>query len=286
MGTLIVARIKVAGGREPYRKVLAEDNNIFDVPIKLSESIKYSSGAILESDEWFYVDNFSGKSYCPHFLKTESFSSVNFDTLTIADFEKIEFICGVQGDFYFFQRITPSSRIQRKYIAIGDSCKYVEDERSINLRMPSDGIYCKISDKLYFHMLKNVVAIFKGIDELYKEATIKDVQEFLANDFIQVGEGFHPSSVGTSNRQRITKAIEIIKGFSEEDKKFIVKYINDYCSELHKNESGNFIINKDGDLKTLLWGIEQRYFTTDIGAERRVANSFLLLQSTASQKKL
>lgn len=47
-------------------------------------------------------------------------------------------------------------------------------------------------------------------------------------------------------------------------------YVNDYCSQQitfdHKGK--NFEINNDNDLKFLLYGIEQRFYTRPFGKEK------------------
>ena len=40
-------------------------------------------------------------------------------------------------------------------------------------------------------------------------------------------------------------------------------------------ENGKFKIETDSDLKFVLWGIEQRFYTTPIGGDKRVANSII-----------
>jgi hypothetical protein len=42
-------------------------------------------------------------------------------------------------------------------------------------------------------------------------------------------------------------------------------------------ENQAFKIATEEDLKALLYGIEQRYFTTPVGNERRLANSIISL---------
>ncbi|MDU1029654.1 MAG: hypothetical protein E7A50_09265, partial [Clostridiales bacterium] len=52
-------------------------------------------------------------------------------------------------------------------------------------------------------------------------------------------------------------------------------YINDYCQEKvsFDAETETFSINSDDELKYLLYGIEQRFYTTPFGKEKRLANS-------------
>ena len=52
----------------------------------------------------------------------------------------------------------------------------------------------------------------------------------------------------------------------------MVSYIHEYCPKVNfKDES--FEIKTEEDLKDVLFGIDQRYYTTPFGHEKRLANS-------------
>ena len=66
--------------------------------------------------------------------------------------------------------------------------------------------------------------------------------------------------------------------FSQAQKQTIFNYIKEYCEDLNFDETDkNFTISNDEDLKKLLYGIEQRYYTTLLGGEKRLANSITTL---------
>lgn len=50
--------------------------------------------------------------------------------------------------------------------------------------------------------------------------------------------------------------------------------IGDYCPELKVAEN-SFEIGTEGDMKKLLFEIEQRFYTTPVGREKRIANSVI-----------
>lgn len=54
------------------------------------------------------------------------------------------------------------------------------------------------------------------------------------------------------------------------DRGNMLTYINDYCSEKLKFDDGTgcFEISCDEELKLLLYGIEERYYTTRFGNEK------------------
>ena len=64
---------------------------------------------------------------------------------------------------------------------------------------------------------------------------------------------------------------------SETDREGVFEYIGEYSDgKLQFDaESGVFTVATDDELKTLVYGIEQRFYTTVVGSERRLANSIV-----------
>jgi hypothetical protein len=141
-----------------------------------------------------------------------------------------------------------------------------------------DAIYVKGEDKLYFNKLSSITSIFNGIYDLFKEATQEETQLFLANEFIKLECDFSVNQVKTANRKRIAMAQETLKKYNPKDKIKIFNYIREYCNDLEFDENEEtFSIANEDDLKKLLYGIEQRYYTTSIGNEKRLANSIITI---------
>ncbi len=130
-------------------------------------------------------------------------------------------------------------------------------------------------DTLIFRNLATISSIFKGIDELYKEATQEDVGSFLDESFVELSGNYDAEKVSKPNRKRIGLAKETLKNMSSEDRAQIFSYIKSYCQDSLEfdEENKKFKIESDGALKLLLYGIEQRFYTTPIGSEKRLANS-------------
>lgn len=282
MATTLIAWVTVERGISEYRKILTSDKDIFNLPTNLTASSEYNPGVLLDDDEWFEHANFSDKIYCLPLLCQSSFSSVNYNAITKADFGKIIFLCGYQNQYYFFQRVTPSRQVKQKKIVFGDLCEYEEDSASITLNNYADAIYNQLTNKLCFRKLRDISTIFDGIDELYREATKDEVRTFLDHNFIELANGFNSNNVKTNNRKRITQALEILDRFSENEKQTVFKYIKDYCLEL-ENKNNKFVIRDEEMLKKLLFGIEQRYYTTPVGKERRLANSVIALTQNTNR---
>lgn len=266
---------KTKGKRGDYFKVIS-NKKIFDIPDSFNNSVEYDSNYILEEDEWFVISEFSTKEYCLDFLKTR-FISTDYNQLARLDYTKIEFLIAYQSEKYCFQKLSTSQIIQKKYIStsISDQPNLLNSPLIILNQFP-DAIYAKVEDKLYFNKLSSITSIFTGIYELYREATQEETQLFLANKFIKLESDFSVNKIKTANRKRIAMAQETLKKYDPKDKKEIFKYIRKYCNDLEFDENEeNFSIANEDDLKKLLYGIEQRYYTTSIGNEKRLANSIM-----------
>lgn len=147
---------------------------------------------------------------------------------------------------------------------------------AIALNEIPDAVYVKAEDKLYFRKLASVTGIFKGIDQLYREATESETERFLERDFITLKNDFCSEQVKTANRKRIALAEDTLSHLQKEEQEKIFTYIGDYCPGL-KCANGSFEIGDENDLKLLLFGIEQRFYTTLVGNEKRIANSVIRL---------
>jgi hypothetical protein len=276
MGSTLIAMIAAGRGAKPYlRKVLSTDENLFEVPINLEQSINYYSGMLGDSDEWFSLPSFTTKKYCLEFLK-RNFSSVDYDTIEPSNFGKIKFLCNYQEKVFCFQRVTASRQLRQKRIYFGEQCKYEKSSEAIIINDFPDAIYNSERDILYFRKLRDISAIFDGIDELYREATESEVSNFLASSFIELADGFTSFDVKTNNRKKIAMALDTLTHFTDSEQTTVLDYIRDYCPELVA-PSDKLTISSEDSLKKLLYGIEQRYYTTPIGEEKRLANSIIPL---------
>lgn len=188
-------------------------------------------------------------------------------------------MCAYQTGVYYFQKLSSNQVIRKKYFSFSTAPTLVENEPIIVIDTFPDAIYIKNDDILYFKKLNAITAIFKGIDELYKEATQEETESFLENDFIKLDDNYTADKVKTANRKRIAMAMETLQKYSSQEKKDIFVYIREYCDDLNFDENDeNFSISNEDELKKLLYGIEQRYYTTKFGNERRLANSIIALK--------
>ena len=71
-------------------------------------------------------------------------------------------------------------------------------------------------------------------------------------------------------------AKDTLERLNDEEKATVFDYIGEYCPEI-RIENGKFAINNDEELKLFLFGVEQRFYTTIVGSEKRIANSIVTL---------
>lgn len=264
-------------GNPKYRKMLSSEEMIFpEFDPQNASSSPYTPGATLEDDDWFCITNARAQEYSIDLL-SENFSTADFDSLTRAEFDKIDYLFVIDDGLIFFQNVSKSKLIsQKRLIHLDEGFTYKTDCAEIVVRDLPDAVYDKSTDNLYFRRLESITGIFKGIDLLYREATQEETDSFLANDFISLKDDYSSSKVKTANRKRIAIAAKTLSELDESDRKNIFKYIGDYCPDLKVSEN-SFEIGSENELKMLLYGIEQRFYTTPVGGERRLANSVITL---------
>ncbi|MHA4894636.1 hypothetical protein ACXZ1K_07795 [Pedobacter sp. PWIIR3] len=250
------------------------DQNIFEIPITLEDSIVYDPATLIEEEEWYKIDNFSQSPFALDFLKN-AFISANHDQIARDHYVKIQYLCSVQTQYYCFQVINSHSLLKRSWVSISDNPEIIKDKPVVMINKVPDSIYNKNTDILHFKKISVAKMIFNGLDTLYREATDVETQNFLANDFISLQNGFDLNSVKIPNRKRIALVMDTLNNFTQVDKDYIYQYIQTYCQVPFNNNS--FEISTEDDLKNILFGIEQRFYTTQLGNERRIANSIISL---------
>ena len=180
---------------------------------------------------------------------------------------------------FYFQRVFKHTVIQnKKYLHIGAEVEIKEEKNAVELSEVPDAVYLKLEDRLYFRKLETISVIFKGIDQLYHEATDDEVKSFLENDFVKLENEFSVDHVKKANRKRIALAISTLEKFDEGQKKGIFEYTNEYFPDL-KFDGKSFEISNEEDLKNLLFGIEQRFYTTPVTNEKRCASAVYSLEA-------
>lgn len=269
MGTLIA---KTKGRHGDFFKVLNDDNELFTMPEDIDEQ-PYNANSLLEEDEWYTINKFSDQLYCPQYLY-EPFDTVDFNQLSLEDYSNIDHLIEFRDGVFYFQRVPKTQLVQKSYLSVSQAPKILKNRRLISIDTNPVAIYIKKRDVLLFRNLFAITPMFKGIDELYREATQEEIEEFLENDFIELSDDYTAEKIKRANRKRISSAIQSLQGMSKRDRKHMFKYIQEYCPRLPINdEETAFEISDENSLKYLLYGIEERFYTTQRSKEKRLANS-------------
>ncbi|WP_153117548.1 ATP F0F1 synthase synthase [Rhodocyclus tenuis] len=268
----VFARVKNLP-KKPFFRLISDHTLYEDVNVSVASCVAYSPDHNLDEDSWFKIEGFKDRDFCLNILKND-FDTKDYDNLKKDKFSEIAYLLSLQGSDFYFQKVHPSLFIKRKSIIFGEVAKIEQPENRLVIKPLPDAIYLKDSDTLVFRDLAGIASIFKGIDVLFKEATKEEVTNFLAEPFINL-KNYGVDDVSKPNRKRIGLAMTTLSTMTQEDRNSLIPYISDYCNNTlnYDAASGKFIISKDDDLKQLVYGIEQRFYTTLISKEKRLANS-------------
>lgn len=275
----VIAKLKLKQGNQVSKfKKLLSDTTIYMCPSDLDSKVPYDAGTNIDDSEWFAIGEFSQKEFCLDFIK-QNIDSVTFPQMETSQIENIDFICTCQNsNEFYFQRVAKAQLLSQKIIGLGDAVTYTSNNKSIVIHEIPDALYLKNADTLYFKKLTAITSIFKGIDQLFKEATEEETQSFLEKSFIRLGSNFNSALVKKANRKRVALALEALNNFDDDTQKIVFDTVKDYCPQLVADDE-TFKIDTDDDLKLLLFGIDQRFYTTPDGKEKRIANSVIKMQS-------
>lgn len=269
-----MVRIKAHGTGCKHKKIIQK--KVFLLPDDLEPFVPYTPNYKLDENEWFGINNFSEKTYCLDILKTD-FSSVEYASLDTIETNKLDYLWAHQDEGeYFFQRISKTQLLRKNVIFIKNAIKFEENTKIITVNTFPDAIYLKEKDILYFKKLSSITSIFKGIGDLYRAATDAEVTAFLEQEFIQLNPKYSTVNVRQHQRRRIALVKDTLESYSKNQKKQIFQLIEDYCPDLACGNN-KFKIDSGEDLNRLLYGIEQRFYTTIVGEEKRLANSVITI---------
>lgn len=258
-----------------YKKILSTDDNIFEDILNKTddfEFVAYTTSRNPEENLWFYIEDFSSQTYVnPKAILNHN--SSEFPSLEKDEFDKIDFLAIDSDKCIFYQRITKSKQITKKSIFFfSTEFQYQPTCPILILNLYPDAIFEKSKNRLYFQNLSAISNIFVGINELYKAASDEDVNKFLKNDFIQCAEGFESKSVNIPNRKKITQVTEKLQELTPTQINKLLDYTKKYCPNICI-QNRLYKIGNDKELKQLLDGICENYYTKPITNEKTLAHS-------------
>ena len=266
---------KVGGRDAAVCRVLSQEGEIYAIP-GLNNTLAYMDDYKLEDGQWFVLEDFSAKDYFPDFLGRQ-FDATAYGVLPRGEYPKLKYLFAVQdNDKFCFQKITSTKVLQKRLLAfsLDEAPSMLDTSYCIVLNREPDAIYSVADNKLYFRNLSSITAIFKGIDELYREATDEETQDFMDLPIIQAAEDYTLDKIKTANSRRIKAAMEKYNAFTPELKRAVPGYLHEYYPALPFDVGeGAFCVSNEKELTELLNGLNQRYYTTAIDGEKRLANS-------------
>lgn len=260
--------------KSPYKKLLSGVTLYQSIDLASTSLVDYSPDHKLDEDAWFKLDRFSVASYAPDILG-DAIDTKDYNSASKEDFADISHLLSIQQGDIYFQKVTPAAFIKRKLIQFGEVATLHESDDRLVVKSSADAVYLKASDTLIFRDLSSISSIFKGIDELYKEATDIEVMTFLSSDFMRLAGTYSHASVSTPNRKRIALVSDTLNAMPVEQRTGLIAYIKDYCKDEIKlsTDGRQFEISSDKELKLVLYGIEERFYTTQHSRQKRLANS-------------
>lgn len=208
--------------------------------------------------------------------KRNQINTTTLNQLPVSNYGKIKYICYEAGTKKYFQKFIRSQLISKKWFHISEEPVLEKNKKIITLSNIPDAIYDVSLDALYFRDIAKIKTIFRGIEKLYREATQTEVDEFLKQDFVELIDDYNPEKVKVANRKRIAAVLDRMEKLNKSERSEIFDYINEYCPDVGFND-GKFAISTEDDLKYVLFGIDERYYTTMLGKEKRLANSIVTL---------
>ena len=268
----LLARLK--GRSETMWKVMSQDADFYSIP-NLTSSQVYDPRYKLDEEEWHRLENYSEKGFRNSVIG-EELNTANFNQISLQDYSKILFLACKQDEYWLFQKLTPSQFLRKRWFRISEAPTLRVDEPIIVLNNFLDAVYDIGNDTLYFRDLARVKQIFRGIEELYREATQEEVAGFLGNDFLSLESDYSAESVKSANRKRIALVLDRLAELEEDEVSTLLQYTAEYCTDI-QFEDGAFSVSSEDELKRVLYGIEERYYTTRLGQEKRLANSIKTL---------
>ena len=279
----IFARIRSREQKVKNKFICKTEEKLYKASVELVQEIHpYDNATVLDENSWFIIEEFSKKEYAKDtkdirdILGKPSISSVDYNSLELNEFNRVSYIFSISDDMkeINFQRVGKASLIQKKMVVLFNGAfEYQPESITFIINEMPDAIYVKDRDTLYFQKLSSITGIFKNINELCREATNEETDAFLKSEFLKAS--IDVKSVSIPNRKRITLAIETLRNLEPEQQGLIFSYMTEYWDK--KLKDGKFEITNNKELEMLLYGIEQRFYTTEVGAEKRIANSIIKL---------
>ncbi len=260
--------------------------NGFGFPaIDTSAKIKFLPDYKLDDNEWFYVDiNAEDKvmMMAPYLPALDS--TVDANNIISSQYKELAVLYLASKDSdgkikiifnRIFNKFYIASKVYLKFIDSGEATVTTE-ENMVEFNSNVDAYWDDATSKLYFKSYSTIKPLFKGIDKFYRSATSEEVDSFVNSDFFKVEKSFKSENLGERALKHIAGIIdeESIDLNNLEVRKKYNEYAKGYSeSGISINKDGKFILTKVSDLTHVINLLQERYYTSQITKEKRVAHS-------------
>lgn len=272
MGNLI-GKLKTDGD---YHNITTLDSGSLYGANNNMSLIEYDCRYKLDSEEWFRISKFSEQGYGNIVQNIEN--TANFDQLVEGEYSKIKHLVFIDNDLFYFEKITNAKVLRKKVLNFSDEPILEKSPKVITLNNKPDAIYDKEEDTLCFRNLSTIKDIFNGIEELYKEATDEETQKFMAMSCVSLGGKFTITNIKPANRKRITMAWKSYQSWNQELRDKFIEYAHKYRPDITYSDN-KFVVTNEKELKQILYAMDERYYTTELQNEKRLANSVQTLNT-------
>lgn len=252
--------------------VISKSNKTLMTFDKEQDQCNYDPETLLDTGQCYVLKKFSETPYCLDFLK-RSFSTASYEQWDKKKLD-IEYILNTDGEDFFFRKYSKTQLLKNNWFALSEEPS-LKNEKIITIKPYASAYYSKIEDTLYFYALTQLKGIFPNIENLYKEATRTEVNNFLNSDFFNIEE-YDNERIGMANRKRIALFQENFDSINDKDAFF--KILSDFCPNVTV-ENGKATIETEDHLKQVLFAVGERYYETPISHEKRLANSIIKINN-------
>ncbi|MGL4800657.1 MAG: hypothetical protein ACRC18_00190 [Cetobacterium sp.] len=275
MGTL-VCKIKQSIGTAASKiKKIQIDCGVLYSGIENFKVVEFNPTYKIEKDEIFVIDKFSEKisKNDKELLKNFNLIAINYDQLDFSQWGTLDFLVHSKDGWNFYQRIIGKKYLSEKKVlkCVPRGISQISNEpEGVEINSNSYLMYHIEKDKFYFKKLEDAIKIFKEVENLSREATTLEVEEFFNIPLINNNSSLDKSKISSYKRKKILLALN---EFKDKGKKIeeLVEYGNIYYKECFVDNQ--ISIDDNDKLDIVLDIIHENYYTTEISGERRKSNS-------------
>lgn len=278
---------KFLGG---YERVLTTERKVVQDDLMADlETIEYleeNTGYKLEYGQCFivnhFIENFSNKleykDGCTNLLgefKSRRFTTADYSQIDSSDYRAISHLCIFQNGKCYIQKITFSMFIVKEFLSFSGEPSIKKQSDSIQLKK-ADATYCRETDTLRFRNARSLKSIFPWIGESQRTATDKEVQDFLANDFLSIETGFNLDNVKQISKSKIPPSVDKLNLISSNTvyRQKTIAYAKPFLNGTNILQNDGLLhIHSDNDLRRVLDVVNEMYYKSGIFEEKRVSNS-------------